>query len=83
MSDDDLALTLSKQPMPHLAAQKEKYMAKSKVIRIAVLDKPGKRSGNELLPGSSTVVAGLLIVNQNATSRWVDRQSPKRKKARK
>lgn len=54
-------------------------MAKSKVVRIAVLEKPGKRSGKELVPGGSTVVAGLLIVNQNDTSRWVDRQTPKRK----
>lgn len=55
-------------------------MAKSKIVKIQVLSKPGKKSGNELKPGQSTTVAGLLIVNQNETSRWVDRQTPRKKK---
>lgn len=58
-------------------------MAKSKVVKIQVLAKPGKRSGNELAPGASTTVAGLLIVNQNDTSRWVDRATPRKRKAKK
>lgn len=80
MSEDDLQLTLAKPNKRRISRLKEKVkMAKSKTVKIQVLTRPGKRSGNELAPGASTTVAGLLIVNQNATSRWVDRQTPKRK----
>lgn len=49
-------------------------------IRITLLSRPNKRSGHELKPGQSTTVGGVLLVNQNTTSRWVDRYKPKRKK---
>lgn len=57
-------------------------MATSKVVKIALLSRPNKRSGVELKPGQSSKQMGgrALITNLGATSFWVDRQTPKKKK---
>lgn len=56
-------------------------MAKSKVVKIAVLQKPGKRSGSPLGPNETTKVMGgdLLITNLSSRTLYVDRMTPKKK----
>lgn len=60
----------------------ENVMGKSKVIKVQALARPTKRSGYELKPGMATRVGALLITNLGAESLYVDRQTPKRKKAK-
>lgn len=55
-------------------------MGKSKVIKIQALDRPTKRSGYELKPGMATRIGDLLITNLGTQSKFVDRQTPKRKR---
>lgn len=56
-------------------------MAKSKLVKIAVLNKPGKRSGNPLGPLETAKVMGgdILITNLSSRTFYVDRQTPKKK----
>lgn len=55
-----------------------------KVLKVQKLIKPSKKSGFELKPGAKTEMKGLLVVNQNDFSVWVDKfTSPKKRKKKK
>ena len=50
------------------------------MIRIQKLKRPTKRSGYELKPGDSTKVRGMVIVNNNKFSVYVDKFTRKPRK---
>ena len=50
------------------------------MINIKKLSRPTKHSGYELSPGDETSVRGLLIVNKNKFSVFIDKWSPKKKR---
>lgn len=43
------------------------------MINIKKLKRPNKKSGYELKPGGTTLVRGLVIVNKNSFSVYVDK----------
>ncbi len=52
------------------------------MIKIQRLKRPTKKSGHPLLPGATTKVRGMTLVNTNKFTVWVDRftKKPKKKK---
>lgn len=50
------------------------------MINIRRLKRPTKRSGYELKPKQETCVRGVIIINQNSFSVWVDKFTPKKPK---
>ncbi len=51
-------------------------MTKHKNVNIKMLERPTKRSGYELHPGAKTSVRGLVIVNTNRHSVFIDKWTP-------
>lgn len=49
------------------------------MIKIQKLLRPNKRSGHELKAGETTTVKGVVIVNKNKHSVYVDRFTLKKK----
>ncbi len=60
-------------------------MSKSKIVRVALLDRPTRLSGNPLAPGQSTKINGDLQITNLGTSKtyFVDRMQPRWKKKKK